>query len=210
LESRASSEPRTDRADRSEPAELADVRKPAAGRRSVVTLTIPANAVLGVRLSRSVSSESAEVEDPVEATLTRDLIAGGRVAVPAGTRLLGSVDEVTRGGKFSETARLGVRFHTLVLADGTRAAVRVDAVLREGESKSRASAAKLGIGTVGGAIIGGIMSGRKGAVIGGAAGAGAGAAAIVKGQRSIATLAAGTPLSVRLTSPVTLTLERNE
>ena len=173
-------------------------------------VTIPANAVLGVRLSSSLSSETAEIEDRVEASVTRDVIANGHLAVPAGTRLVGSVNEVTRGGKFSEKARLGVRFHTLVLADGTRAPVRVDSVIREGESQKRASAAKIGIGTVGGAIIGGIMSGKKGAVLGGIAGAGAGAATVATGRRSIASLGAGTPLSVRLTAPVTLTIERDK
>ena len=193
------SEPRTEPTERPEPAEP-----------QFVEVTIPMNAVLGVRLSTSLSSETAEVEDRVEASVTRDVIANGRLAVPAGTRLLGSVNEVTRGGKFSEKARLGVRFHTLVLADGTRAPIRVDSVVREGESQARASAAKIGIGTVGGAIIGGIMSGKKGAVIGGMAGAGAGAATVATGQRSIASLSAGTPLSVRLTSPVTLTIERDK
>ncbi len=202
LEPVAPTERRTERAEPAEPVEPAEP--------SFIEVTIPANAVLGVRLSTSLSSETAELEDRVEASVTRDVIAGGRVAVPAGTRLLGSVNEVTRGGKFSEKARLGVRFHTLVLADGTRAAVRVDSVVREGESKARASAAKIGIGTVGGAIIGGIMKGRKGAAIGGVAGAGAGAATVATGQRSIASLGAGTPLSVRLTSPVTLTIERDK
>ncbi|MDQ3169603.1 MAG: hypothetical protein M3Q55_05650 [Acidobacteriota bacterium] len=195
-------EPRTERAEPSEPVEPSEPR--------FREVTIPANAVLGVRLSGALSSETAQIEDDVEASVTRDVIANGRLAVPAGTRLLGSVNEVTRGGKFSEKARLGVRFHTLVLADGTRAPVRVDSVVREGESQARAAAAKIGIGTVGGAIIGGIMSGKKGAVVGGIAGAGAGAATVATGQRSIASLGAGTPLSVRLTSPVTLTIERDK
>ncbi len=194
-----------ERAERAEPVEPAEPSEP-----RFIEVTIPANAVLGVRLSRALSSETAQIEDDVEASVTRDVIANGRLAVPAGTRLLGSVNEVTRGGKFSEKARLGIRFHTLVLAGGTRAPVRVDSVVRESESQARASAAKIGIGTVGGAIIGGIMSGKKGAVVGGIAGAGAGAATVATGQRSIASLGAGTPLSVRLTSPVTLTIERDK
>lgn len=173
-----------------------------------VEVTVPANAILGVRLSTSVSSETAEIEDRVEATVTRDVIAGGRVAVPAGTRLLGSVNDVTRGGKFREKAHVAIRFHTLVLADGRHADVRVDAIVREGESPVRASATKVGVGAAGGAIIGGIMGGRKGALLGGAAGAGAGAAAAAAGERSIAELTAGTPLSVRLTAPVTVMIER--
>ena len=162
-----------------------------------------------VAATSGVSSENAELEDRVEAIVTRDVIADGRVAIPSGTRVLGSVNEVTRGGKFNERARLGVRFHTLVLADGTREKVRVDAIVREGDSPARESTAKIGGGAVGGAIIGGILGGKKGALLGGVAGAGAGTAAVVASDRSIAAIAASTPLSVRLDAPVTVTIERN-
>ena len=189
---------------RTDPAEPTERREPS----EPLVLRVPANAVLGVRLSTSLSSDTAEVEDRVEATVTRDVIAGGQVAIPAGTRVLGSVNGVTRGGKFKERARLSVRFHTLVLGDGTRESIRVDSIVREGESPVRETAAKIGGGAVGGAIVGGIMGGRKGAILGGIAGAGAGTAATAVGDRSVATLAAGSPLSVRLEAPVTVRREQ--
>ena len=83
---------------------------------------IPRDSVIGLQTETHVSSETARVEDRVEARVTRDVKVGDRVAVPAGARALGSVALVERGGKFKERARLGVRFHTLVLADGTRVA----------------------------------------------------------------------------------------
>ena len=187
-----------------EPAEPIEPIEPA-----LLEVRVPAGTVMGIRLATSVSSDTAEVEDRVEATVTRDVIAGGRVAIPAGTTLLGSVNEVTRGGKFKERARIGLRFHTLVLADGSRESVRVDPIVREGDSPTRESVAKIGIGAAGGAIIGGIAGGKKGAILGGLAGAGAGTAAVAAGDRSIAALASGSPLSVRLDAPVTLTIERN-
>ena len=171
-------------------------------------LVVPAGTVLGIRLNTAVTSENAEVEDRVEGTVTRDVVANGHIAIPSGTRVLGSVNEVTRGGKFKERARIGVRFHTLVLADGTRETMRVDAVVREGDSPVRESAAKIGIGAAGGAIVGGIMGGKKGALLGGAAGAGAGAATVAAGDRSIAAIATGTPLSIRLDAPVKVIIDR--
>ncbi|MEX2270740.1 MAG: TrbI/VirB10 family protein [Vicinamibacterales bacterium] len=201
-------EPVNPRTEPVEPEERVEPVEPAAPPVRFRELTIPVNAVIGVRLNTTLSSDTAEVEDRVEATVTRDVIVEGDVAIPAGTKVLGSVNEVTRGGKFKERARLSVRFHTLVLADGTRETVRVDSIAREGDSPARQSVAKIGGGAVGGAIIGGIMGGRKGAVLGGAAGAGAGTAAVVAGDRSVATLVAGTPLSVRLDAPVTIERER--
>ena len=45
-------------------------------------------------------------------------------------RLLGTVVTVERGGKFKEQGRLGIRFNTLVLADGTRLPVTTETITR--------------------------------------------------------------------------------
>ena len=170
-------------------------------------LIVSAESVIGLQTENRISSETAKVEDRVEARVTRDVKVGDRVAIPAGARALGSVTQVERGGKFKERARLGIRFHTLVLADGTRVAISTDAIYRDGDAPGNNTAAKVGGATVGGAILGAILGGAKGAMIGSTAGAGAGAAAVMAGDRSAATLPAGTPLTVRLLSPVTVTKE---
>jgi hypothetical protein len=86
--------------------------------------------------------------------------------------------------------------------------IHTEAVLREGDSPGRESAAKIGGGAIGGAIIGGILGGAKGAAIGSTVGAGAGTGAVMVGGRNNATLPAGAPLTVRLEDPVTITVER--
>jgi hypothetical protein len=67
----------------------------------------------------------------------------------------------------------------------------------------------MGGAAVGGAILGAILGGGKGMAIGAAAGAGAGGAAVAAGDRNAATLPAGSPLTVRLVQPITVTSERN-
>lgn len=171
------------------------------------SLVVPAGAVLGVRVLQAVSSETAGLDDRVEGVITRDVIASGRIAVPAGTRVLGSVTEVIRGGKMRGAARLGVRFHTLVLAGGDRVGLRVDPIVREAGGQGKASAAKIGGSAIGGAIIGGIMGGRKGAVLGGAAGAGAGATVVATGERPEAGLAEDAQVTVRLDEPIRIRIE---
>ena len=171
-------------------------------------LVVSADSVLGLELATSVGSETAQVEDPVEARVIRDVTVAGKVAVPAGTQVLGTVTMVERGGKVKERARLGVRFHTLVLADSTRVAMQTDGIYREGDAPSDESVKKIGGAAVGGAILGAILGGTKGAVIGGATGAGAGTAAVMAGDRNPAVLPAGSTVTVRLVSPVTITIER--
>ena len=169
---------------------------------------ISRDSVIGVQTETRVSSDTAKVEDRVDARVTRDVRVGDRVAIPAGSRAIGSVSLVERGGKLKERARLGIRFHTLVLADGTRVSINTETIYREGESPSNGSASKIGGGAIGGAIIGAILGGGKGAAIGATAGAGAGSAAVMAGDRNAVVVLPGTPLTARINQPVTITIEK--
>ena len=171
-------------------------------------LVVAKQSVIGLQMETSVSSETARLEDEVVARVTRDVKVGDRVAIPSGARAQGEVTVVERGGRVRERARLGVRFTSIVLADGTRLPIHTETVFREGDSPGRESAAKIGGGAIGGAIIGGLLGGAKGAAIGSTVGAGAGGAAVMAGGRNQATLASGSPLTVRLEEPVTVTVER--
>ena len=170
-------------------------------------LVVSTDSVIGMQSDTTVTSEKARVEDRVEARVTRDVKVGDHVAIPAGSRAIGYVSQVERGGKFKEQAKLAIRFQTIVLADGTRLPISTAPVEREGESKSNSSAAKVGGGAIAGTILGAILGGGKGAAIGAAAGAGGGTAAVEASDRSVATLRAGEPITIRLLSPVSVTTE---
>ena len=171
-------------------------------------LIVSADSVVGLQVETSISSERARVEDEVLARVTRDVRVGDRVAIPAGSTAHGEVTLVERGGRLKERARLGIRFTSVVLADGTRVPLETDTIYREGDPVVGESAAKIGGGAIGGAIIGGILGGAKGAMIGGSAGAGAGTAAVMAGGRNPATLPTGTPVTVRVVKPATVTVEK--
>jgi hypothetical protein len=169
---------------------------------------VAADSVIGLQTETPVSTETARVEDRVEARVTRDVRVGNDVAVPAGAEVIGSVTQVERGGKFKEHARLGIRFHTLVLPDHTHIAISTDTIYREGEGRGNAAASRVGGAAVGGAILGAILGGARGAVIGATSGAGAGAAMVAAGDRDAVTLPAGSPMTVRLLAPVSVTIEK--
>jgi hypothetical protein len=171
-------------------------------------LVVSADSVIGLQNETRVTSETARVEDRVEARVTRDVRVGDRVAIPAGARAIGNVTQVERGGKFKERAKLGIRFHTLVLADGTRLQISSETIYREGDSPGNGSAQKIGGGAVGGAILGAILGGAKGAAIGATAGAAGGGAVVAAGDRNAAVLQPGAPITVRILSPVTVTTEK--
>ena len=154
-------------------------------------LVVAAESVIGLEIETAVTSERARVEDAVTARVTRDVRVGDRVAIPAGSRVQGEVTMVERGGRLRERARLGVRFTSIVLADGTRLPIDTETIFREGDPPTGESAAKIGGGAIGGAV-----------------GAGGGTAAVLAGGRNAATLPAGTPVTVRVEDPVTVTVER--
>jgi hypothetical protein len=171
-------------------------------------MVIPSSSVIGLQIETPVSSERARLEDRVEARVLRDVAVDGRTVVPAGARAIGAVTLVERGGKMKEKARLGVRFHTLVLADGSELPMRTDTILREGDSPAGESARKIGGAAVGGAILGALIGGKKGAIVGGATGAAGGSAVVMTGDRNAATLPVGAVVTVRLAAPITVEVER--
>ena len=173
-------------------------------------LTLKEESVIGIRLDSAISTQSAKLEDKVIARVSRDVSVNGRTAIPAGARLEGVVTVVDRGGKFKNTAKLGIRFNSLVLADNTRVPIETEVLSREGSSPGNEATAKVGAGAVIGGLIGGLIGGKKGAAVGAATGAAGGSAAVAAGDRNDVTLPAGTARTVKLTAPVTLTIERDE
>lgn len=173
-------------------------------------LTIKADAVIGIRLETAISSETARVEDKVTARVSRDVEVDGRTAIAEGARLEGTVTLVDRGGRFRERARLEVRFHSLVLSDTTRIAIQTDRIFRDGESPTADATSKIGASAVVGSILGAVMGGKRGAAIGGSVGAAGGTAAVMARGTNAALMAAGSLYTVRLTSPVSMLVERDQ
>jgi hypothetical protein len=172
-------------------------------------LTVVENSVIGIHLVQSISSATAKVEDKVTAKVTRDVMVGGRTAIPAGATLEGNVTYVNPGGKFKERSRLGIKFTSLVLPDNTRQSIQTEALFRDGEAPAGEATSKVGASAAIGAILGAVIGGKKGAAIGAGAGAAGGTAAVAAGGKNDAVFAANAPLTVRLTSPVNVMIERN-
>jgi hypothetical protein len=173
----------------------------------VEELVVASDSVIGLRTENTVSSERARVEDRIEARVIRDVRVGGRTAIPAGSQVVGSVVSVERGGKLRDRARLGIRFHTLILADGTRVPMSTETIYRYGQARGDDNAKKIGGGAVAGAILGAIIGGGKGAAIGATAGAAGGSVMVMNGDPSEAVFLSGVEVTARIISPMTVTVE---
>ena len=175
---------------------------------SVDQLVIGADSVIGLQVETSVSSAASAVEDDVDARVTRDVMVGDRVAIPAGTRVRGSVVLVEQAGKLQGTPRLGVRFHTALMDDGAELPLSTETVYREGPARGSESTRRIGGAAVGGAILGAIFGGRRGAAIGSAAGAAGGTALAVAHDGPPASFPAGAAVTIRLLNPATVRVDR--
>ena len=166
-------------------------------------ITIPAGTAIATRTAAAVTSATARVEDAVSATTTSDVTVDGRTAIPAGSRLLGSVTAVERAGRMSGSDRIAVRFHAVVY-NGVDTPLETGTVTRNGPGQASQNATRIGGGAAVGAILGSILGGRRGAAIGGAIGAGGGGAAAAAQHAAPAVLAAGETLTLRTTRPAAI------
>jgi hypothetical protein len=167
-------------------------------------VTIPAGTVLRLRMTRGFGSDISRVEDPVTATLARAIVVDGRTVLPAGSNASGYVSEATRPGKVKGRGRVAVRF-TRIDPEGPESyAIRTRPWVAIAPATKKKDALTIGIPAAGGAAIGALIDGKKGAGIGTAIGGGAGTAAVLTTRGKEVRVGRGAMLSIRLSEPLTV------
>lgn len=130
---------------------------------------IPGGTHATVRINTTLSSGSAHKEQVWSGTLTGNITSGGKIYAHAGDPVKGKVTYVKRSGRLHEPGQLSLRLSSI---NGER--VYSSRVSRKGKSHTKSNVTKIGGGTAGGALIGGLVGGGKGAAIGAGAGAAGG------------------------------------
>lgn len=167
-------------------------------------VTVPDGTTMSVRLVDPVDSETAHVGDPFRASLNAPVIVDDQVVVPENADVEGRVVNVQSAGKFKGASVLTLEL-TKLQYNGQSYQVQSNQWTKQGSSRGKNTAAKVGTGAAIGAIIGGIAGGGKGAAIGAGVGAGAGTGvqAVTKGEQI--KLGSETVLNFQLQNPVTVT-----
>jgi len=154
---------------------------PAPRERVATHVTVPAGTSISAEVTNGVSSATAKVGDSVTARVTENVYAGGRLAIPSGSTVRGTVTDAHGLGRIGGQARLGVRFDSVDLPSGATAPVYAT-WSAAGRSETGRDTATIAGSTVGGAILGRVLSHghrRTERTVGGAA-AGAAIAALVR------------------------------
>jgi len=169
-------------------------------------LTIPSGTTLSATLATALASDTSKVEDVVRATLRSPVSIEGFELLPAGATIRGHVTKAEPAAKVKGRAQLAFRFNSVDRSDGPEH-ITTETITREAASTKGKDATKIGIGAGAGAIIGGIVGGGSGAATGAAIGGGAGTATVLATSGAEVTLPAGTPVTVTLTSPLSVRVQ---
>lgn len=185
-------------------------------------VTIEAGTHIPLALINSVSTKHSVVGDRVYLQTVFPIMVNGKIAIPPGSYVLGSVVQLKRPGRVKGRGELYVRFESLTLPNGVARDFRgrVSAVDARGNEKLERSEGKVeGDGNVGGDIrsvgeasvagatvgeLAAIPSGAfgKGAGIGAGAGALAGLIGVLVSRGPDAVLAQGSTVEMVLDRPL--------
>ncbi len=166
-------------------------------------LTIPSGTTLSATLATSLASDTSKVEDAVRATLKSPVSIEGFELLPSGTTIVGHVTSVQQSAKVKGRASIAFRFNSAHLHEGPEQFSSAT-IVQEAASTKGKDATKVGVGAGIGAVIGGIAGGGSGAAAGAAIGGGAGTATVLATRGDEVRIPAGTPVSVKLTAPLTI------
>ena len=173
-----------------------------------------------LNLINSVSTRSAQPGDRIYLETAFPILANGKIVIPPGSYVAGTVTSVKRAGKVKGRAEIFLRFDSLTLPNGVTRDFRgsisnLDGTNTEqldksdgegkvkGDSSKTDDAVKVGEAASWGAMIGGV-AGRSGMStgVGAAAGAAAGLAAVLFSRGPDAVLERGTTIEMVLDRPI--------
>jgi hypothetical protein len=166
-------------------------------------VTIPSGTTLAVRLVDPIDSETAQQGQTFHATLDSPLAVEGETAIPSGYDVEGHVVDVKSAGKFAGQSLLVLQLDRIAVGKKYYN-IQTDQFKRQGSSRTKNTATKVGAGAAIGAIIGGLAGGGKGAAIGAAAGGGLGGGVQAATHGQQIKLASETVLNFTLQGPVTV------
>jgi hypothetical protein len=148
-------------------------------------LFVPAGTAITVRLQDSLSSRYSVPGQRFDAVLDEPIVVDDQVVVPTGSLLTGHVTSARRSGRLRHPGELGLTLDNVTVGDRQFSLATSNIVVRGGSHKKR-NLAWIGGGTGGGALIGALAAGGKGALIGSGIGAAAGTTtAFLSGKKDV-------------------------
>jgi hypothetical protein len=193
----------------SQAAELAK-KEPAKAAPTSTTRTLEAFRQFSIATTATISSRSAKPGDAFTATVVSDVQdAAGRIAIPAGSLVSGTITDVKSAPNPSSPGTLTLAVNSVAVNGRSyplNASIDSLATERHGQPVSGGDAVKVGVGAAAGAIIGQVIGkNSKGTIIGAVVGAAAGGAYAAATKDGDISLPAGTHVHVTLNQRLNIT-----
>jgi hypothetical protein len=166
-------------------------------------VTLPDETVIHVTLNQAVASDENRSGDHFEATVSEPIIISNKSIIPRGSPVQGIVVDAHHSGRLAGRGRLQLALET-VTVNGKIYEIRTAAHTNIGSNHKKRNLELIAGGAGGGALVGAVAAGGKGALIGGPVGAGVGTvAAFLTGKKDVR-LPPETPLKFILVQPLTI------
>ncbi|MBI4166793.1 MAG: hypothetical protein HY508_13790 [Acidobacteria bacterium] len=170
------------------------------------TVAVPAGTEIQVRLNESIATNRDTAGDSFQAVVAEPVMIDGKTVIPKGAPASGQIVSIRESGRLSGVARMRLMLKS-VEVDGKEYELHTSDYSGHGGNHRKRNWGFIGGGAGGGALIGALAAGGKGAAIGGPIGAGAGiAAATLTGKKDFV-LPAETLLRFELADPVEVKLK---
>jgi type IV secretion system protein VirB10 len=181
-------------------------------------IVVPAETNIPLALRNTISSRTAFVGQAVYCETIYPITVGNRIVIPVGTYVKGAVTQVVRPGRVKGKARVGLRFESITLPNGTTRPLRATLASYggdgeqgfrreesriEGASTKGEDAGKIGTTATQGTIIGGLSTrSGKGAGLGALSGGAAGLIWVLATRGKEVLLKPGENLELQLSVPL--------
>lgn len=170
------------------------------GSQAPASITVPAGAVINVRLTQGIKVDAAEAGMTFKARVDDPVSVGDRVVIPREASAVLQAVKVAQSGNFKGSDQISLKINSLSIGGNVyQVATEYATVASKGEGKK--TARKVGGGAGLGALVGGLAGGGEGVAIGAVVGGLAGTAIAAGGQQHLE-LPAETRLQFKLASAV--------
>ena len=177
-------------------------------------LSVPAGALISVRVSQWLSSDRNHAGDTFSAVLDQPVVSHGWVVARRGQTVIGRVDVAQKASDANGVSKLGLEIAELTLVDGEQIPISTEMQQTAPSPRSgypgstERNVATVATTTAIGTIVGAAVGRGAGAAIGAGLGATAGIAAIMYTRGRPTTVAPETLLTFRLSAPLEISTEK--
>jgi hypothetical protein len=181
-----------------------------AGQQAGEQVTIPAGALVRVRINQTLDSARTQPGDHFDGIVVNDVAAAGAIAIPRGATIHGTVVDAKKSGAISGRGELSLQLNSVSLG-GQDYPIASDIWQHNGADKAVQSVNSTIVGGVLGALVGAAAGGGQGAAIGAGVGGAAGLGASAASHNGQVYVPSESLLTFHLAQPATVaTLSQQE